>query len=318
MKKITTFFTVILILVSFVSCGKKIDSSGWLSNLEDGKKAAKDEGKRIFLFFNTEDDRKIFGSEDFIAGLTEKYVLVNIDCSESLEASELERLEESYKIAELYGAQRMPYFLVLSPEGYVITELFFDEDSDIVEAQKVFDEAEPEIERFEENLAKIKSGTKEERLAAIDEIFDNTEISVVHHLSPLNKLYLSLDKENANGQYLKHIIALTRAKAVEHFLENEIEKASEEFAELAKDKNLTDEDKQMALYTAGHFLAQSGSGDFEKIRDYFQQSYDACPDSENAQNIKLALDYVQMIVDGAFDENAETEAETEAETSGAQ
>ena len=310
MKKLAILASSLLLALSLLSCGKKIDSSVWLSNLEDGKKAAQAENKRIFLFFSGDDfDEKsaslksnLFNTEEFISTYTEKYVLVNLDYSNSRYDGEQEGLTEDMKIFERYNAKGLPYFLVLSSEGYLISQLAFDSSADLDTARITFTEAEEKITRFEETLAKTKTGSTEERLAAINEIFDNAEPAVAALLSDLNKLYLSLDKNNASGESSKHLIALTYATAQEFFMEEQPEKASNEFVKLAKNKILTDSEKQMSYYTAGYLLIQSGSNDYKTVQEYLKLAYDANPESEEAQNIQMAINYVQTLLDGEGDD----------------
>lgn len=309
MKKFTIIASAILLAFSLVSC-KKIDSSAWLSNLDDAKKAASNENKKIFLFFSADDmdevsadlKQRVFNTEEFIKTYTEKYVLVNLDYSDSRYEAEQDGLRGDMKIFEKYNAQGVPYFLIISKEGYVITSLAFETGADLDTARITFEEAEETIASFDEKLAKTKNGTKEERLAAINDIFDNTDAARAYHLTPLNKLYLSLDKNNETGECAKHLIALSYAKAEDYFLDDEPVKASEEFASLAKNKILKPEEKQMAYYTSGYFLAQTGSTEYEKIKDLFQKAYDAAPDTDEAQNIVMTLKYVQMLIDGEGDE----------------
>ena len=167
---------------------------------------------------------------------------------------------------------------------------------------------------FEEMLQQTKKGTTEEKLAAINKIFESSDVDFIYHLSPLNKLYLSLDKKGETKEYLNHLVALAYAKAEDYFLEDEYEKACEEFAKIAKNKYITTTDKQMALFTAGRLLAESGSKEFIKIQDYLKQAYDLDAESEIAGEIKAALDRVQMILDGEGDE-LPPQSEGESETS---
>ena len=51
MKKLVTIAASLFLALSLISCGKKIDSSTWLSDFDDAKKAAQTEDKKIFLFF---------------------------------------------------------------------------------------------------------------------------------------------------------------------------------------------------------------------------------------------------------------------------
>lgn len=309
MKKIIKILLLTLLTVAFLSCGEKIDTSVWLNNYEDAKKAASSESKLIFaLFSELEADGKsaklkenLFDTEDFIKTYTEKYVLLNLDYSNSRTENDSENLSKDMRIFESYDVKEIPYFLVLSPEGYVITRLAFEENADLDYARITFSEAEETIRHFQEILARTKSGTDEERLSAIDEIFDLTDPGDTYHLRPLSKLYLSLDKKNKTGNYTKHAISLTYAKVQDYLMDGEEEKGCEEFVKLAKDKNLSPDDKQMAYYTAGYVLVSSRSENFKKMMEYFQMAYDVNPESEAAQTIKMAIDYVQMMIDGEGD-----------------
>ena len=104
MKKLFNFVAAVF-AVSFVLVGcskneektvrkpsENIDSSTWIDNLIDGKAAAEKEDKKIFLFFSGDDQDqssaelkgKIFNLDGFISEMTGKYVLVNLDFSNSL------------------------------------------------------------------------------------------------------------------------------------------------------------------------------------------------------------------------------------------
>ena len=202
MKKLVTLVASVLLALSLASCGKKVDSSVWLSSLEDGKKAAQAENKKIFLFFSADDademspalKEHVFTTEDFIKTYTEKYVLVNIDYSNARYEAEQEGLREDMKIFEKYNAQGVPYFLILSKEGYVITKVAFDADADLDSARITFSEAEETIARFDENLAKTKTGTTEERLAVLYLIDSNGNLTMDTN-----------DDTVRPGQYIKSI-----------------------------------------------------------------------------------------------------------------
>jgi hypothetical protein len=297
---------ILTFLLSFISCGKKIDTSVWLTSFEDAKKAAEKENKLIFIFFSEiEADNKsarlkenLFDKEDFIKTYTEKYVLLNLDYSNSRNESDAENLSSDMRIFESYDVKDLPYFLIVSPQGYVIEKLAFDASADIDTAKITFGDVEDSVREFKENLAAIKNGTKEEKLEAIDKIYEKTPPTLTYHIRDLSEKFLSLDKNNETGKYLKHAISLTYAKAQEYFMKGEEEKGCDEFIKLAENKNLTDDDRQMAYYTAGYLLASSGSQNFEKIIGYFKQSYEINPESESASNIKMSIDYVQTLIDG--------------------
>ena len=313
MKKLISLFAGICLAFSLLSCGGKIDTSGWITSLEDAKKAAAKENKKIFLFFSEDEGdkrseelkNKLFNTKEFIETYTEKYVLVNLDYSESRFDNNHEGLQRDMRIFRAYDVPGTPHFLILSAEGYVIYKLAFDDGADLDTARVTFGSAEDTIKAFDELLEKTKKGTKEEKMAAINEIVDKTESQVLLHLAPLNKLYLSLDKNNETEFYTKHLFLLTNAKACELFFDNEPEKASEEFVKLSKNKILKDEERQEALYTAGYLLSLGGSEDLRKILSYFQEAYDIAPESEASMVLKQYITQIKMLIDGEGDVSKE-------------
>jgi len=320
MKKTFIFIANILLAISLLSCGKKIDSSVWLNNFEDAKKAARAENKRIFVFFSDDEGdgksaklkENLFNKEEFIKNYTEKYVLVNLDFSSSRADSYADDFARDARLLESYDADEIPFFFVLSKEGYFISQLVFEDYYDLDTARITFDEAEEEIKDFEDKLAKTKIGSVEERLNAIDELFNATDVSQITHLKDLSEQVLKLDKKNEYGFYINHAISLAYTNAQEFILDGNEEKGSEVFEKLSHDKNFNNDDKQMALYTAGYMLIQVGSTNYEKILGYFRQAYEIDPESESGQGIKTAMDFVQMQIDGEGDdlaENLTTESE---------
>ena len=309
MKKLVTIAASLFLALSLISCGKKIDSSTWLSDFDDAKKAAQTEGKKIFLFFSGDDydgvssslKEKIFNTEDFIKKYTEKFVLVNLDFSQEKYDNDQETSLKNIRVFNKYNASGIPYFLILSKEGYIITKLALASDVALDSIHVVFDEAADEITKFDEEIAKIYTGTKEEKLATINNFLKNTDQETVALLRPLNELYISLDKKRETPEYKSHLIAITYAKAQDYLMDNNVDMACKEFEDLSKNKALDDGDRQIALYTAGYVLAQSGSDDKQKIYDYLQKAYDIAPESEEAQQIKIALTQVKMMIDGEGD-----------------
>ncbi|MBQ9282865.1 MAG: thioredoxin family protein [Treponema sp.] len=323
MKKLVTLAASVLLALSLISCGKKIDSSVWLSNFEDGKKAAQAENKKIFLFFSGDDfdevssglKSAVFNTEDFLKTYTEKYVLVNIDFSNSRYEGEQESLITDMKLSEKYDVNSFPCAYLLSKEGYVISQLAFDKSADADTVRLTFSETDDDVAKFDELIEKTQKGSTEERLEAINQIFDNTKPNFIYLLSPLGKLYLSLDKNNKSGQCSKYLFTLAYSKGQDYFLDNQPEKASKEFETLAGNKLLADYEKQIAYYTAGFLMVQSQSTDYATIMDYFQKAYDASPDTEEAAQIKQDIQRVRMIMEGEGDELPPSgeEAETPAQ-----
>lgn len=296
-----------------------IDSSKWIDNLIDGKAAAEKENKKIFLFFSADDQDatskqfkdNVFNTPEFLEVATKDYVLVNLDFSNSLfesaqanpiateeeqkSATELmARLEENMKDASIYNVQASPSFFLLTKEGYVIDEIIFKEV--LKNIDEFTNEMNSRAEKFAEYmnvLDSTKSGKVTERVSAIERLFDITPNNQRYPLKSFSKLVLDIDKKNESGVVGKHAIALANANAMEHYMNRDAESASEEFAKLSKNKFLTAQEKQQCFYTAGYLLSQSGSMNYSKIKEYFQNAYDADPESQYAATIQAMVKSVE-------------------------
>lgn len=350
MKKILKLFAVLLMSsVIFAGCSKKeenqvrkpsenIDSSTWVDNLIDGKAAASKENKKIFLFFSGDDQdkssaelkEKIFNRDGFISEMTKNYVLVNLDFSNSLfdkaaaepTASEEEKaeaaklwvkLEENMRDAGLYNIQVTPSYYILTKEGYVIKQMVFENKPESVEDFFAgYNPLVEEIAEYENTISAARSGKTEDRLAAINRLFEKTEPQLRYLLSDFCEEYIKLDKKNSTGMVGTYVIALANSRAVQHYFDQDPLAASEEFAAAAKSKYLSPEEKQQALYTAGYLYANSGTDDAAKIKDYLKKAYDAAPESAYAESI---LSMIRMLeadfADSGVPEGDENSAEGE-------
>ena len=108
----------------------------------------------------------------------------------------------------------------------------------------------------------------------------------------MSEKYIKLDKKNESGKTVDHIFALANSRAQQALFEQDYDKAEKELLSPLGYKILTAEDRQQVYYSAGYFLAMSGSSNYDKIYEYFQKSYDEAPQSEYAEAIQSALDAV--------------------------
>lgn len=323
MKKIAKIVVLSASLIMLLaSCSKKnvnktrkpsenIDSSVWIDNLIDGKAAAKKENKKIFLFFSGDDQdgaslemkNDVFLTQDFLDKYTQKYVLVNLDFSNSLfEASKAdplatdeeknaagqieERLQENMRDASLYDIQGTPAFYILTKEGYVITEVIFeDKVSSIEQVDSAFENLTETIAIYENTMESTKTGSDADRLNAIENLFEITDSQHRYLLVDFSALFIKLDKKNETGKVGKHVVAIANANAVQAYMNSDPLAASDQFANAAKSKYLKAEEKQQCYYTAGYLYAQSNATDFAKIKSYFEKAYEADPESPYAETI---------------------------------
>ncbi|MBQ7159859.1 MAG: thioredoxin family protein [Treponema sp.] len=349
MKKIIFFAVAALSVFSLISCGgKKIDSTKWLDSFNDGKIAAQKENKKIILFFSADDqdnlsaqlkENLLFKSE-FVDFATEKYVLVNLDFSESKynetevdeNASSAEKkaakeakqkLTENMDTATYFSVQMSPTIYLTSKEGYVITQLVFDDTLTSIEGfEAEIASHEAEITQFEETLAKTTQGTNLEKVSAIDDLFNMTDRRFAYQLAPLAKEVLKLDPKNDSGIAGKYVIELAQADATDAALENDVEKMIKVFETAAENKLISSEQKQRMYYYAGYYLGGTGSTDYKRVRDYIQKAYDADPESDIAGDIQNMIRIVderiaeteQMNEDVTIEGNVDTPVEGETET----
>lgn len=317
MKKIIILLASVFVFgVFFVSCSKRIDASTWIDNLSDAKQAAAQQKKDIFIFFSSDEDEiskklkeNVFSTDQFISTFSKEYILANLDFSNSLfEKTQIlpedddetqkaafklqEKISENMKTAQVYNVASSPTFLIMSKEGYVITQIAFEENSSFDDVVQTFNDNSQKIADFKKNLEKTSKGSKEEKIKAIDDIFEWTDYSYRYAILPLSQKLIALDKNNSSGLVGKYIIAVANAKAVDAFLNDDINTAVESFAEIGTNEFLTTEEKQQVYYMAAYVLAQSGSQDYEKIRNYFQASYDIDPESEYAEQILTMIKIV--------------------------
>ena len=306
--------------VLFTACSKtpKIDSSKWIDNLEDGLTAAAKENKRVFVFFSVDDqdgisaDLKsaVFNTEDFISSKTADFVLVNLDYSNSLfeeidakqngteeEQKEAEALSDKIQrnmvTINMYNVESSPAFYILSKEGYVESILDITSEDDTLEAvNNKFEEKKASLESFDNLLAATAKGSKSEKVQAIDALFEAAAPQLRQVLTPLSEQLVKLDPKNESGFVGKHVIAIANAKAIRAYVQQDPETASAEFVKAGDNQYVSAEDRQGAYYTAGYLLAQSGSQDYQAIKDLFQKSYDAAPESEHAAQIKQMMGFV--------------------------
>lgn len=287
---------------------KNIDSSSWVDNLIDGKAAAQKENKKIFLFISSDDDEKsaslkenLFFTEEFLSKITEEYVPVNLDFSSSRfeqaqtgENPELKQIvEENLKDLTLYNVEGSPSFYCLSKEGFFILKLELENDVTLEKLEMALASKSEEFAVYENVLKSTSEGKKEEKLDAIQRLFEITPVEYHHLLSSKAQEFVALDKNNETGNAGTYVMNLANSKAVEAFINQDPKTASDEFAKAAEHKYLLPEQKQQCYYTAGYLLAQSGTDDMEVVVQLLQKAFDAAPESLYAPQIQQMISIMQ-------------------------
>ena len=208
--------------------------------------------------------------------------------------------------AGLYNIQVTPSYYILTKEGYVIKQMVFENKPESVEDFFAgYNPLVEEIAEYENTISAARSGKTEDRLAAINRLFEKTDPQLRYLLADFCSDYIKLDKKNSTGMVGSYVVALANSNAVQHYLDQDPLAASEEFATAAKSKFLEPEQKQQCFYTAAYLFASSGTDDAVKVKDYLQKAYDVAPDSEYAESI---LSMMRMMEE-KYGESAEPPAD---------
>ena len=146
---------------------------------------------------------------------------------------------------------------------------------------------------YENVLKSTSEGKKEEKLDAIQRLFEITPVEYHHLLSSKAQEFVALDKNNETGNAGTYVMNLANSKAVEAFINQDPKTASDEFAKAAEHKYLLPEQKQQCYYTAGYLLAQSGTDDIAVVVQLLQKAFDAAPESLYAPQIQQMITIMQ-------------------------
>lgn len=321
MKKLLTILAG-LSLVLFTSCGAQavLDDCGCYQTLGDAVKAAeKSEVNILYAVTNEGGDAissafvtQVMKSEKFKELLGSRFVVYHLDASQAAfektvakddaddkaikAAEEAEkRMNENLDFAVSIGAGNYsPQFYVLSKEGYPICEVYYEDDEDDISAEafnELVNQYSSEIDNFNQMVAATKTGTKEEQLKAIDNLYETTNDVFHIAMTDLWEKAVSLDKQNKSGLIGKYIYSLAEKEASEYYMNNEVGKSIATMIKAAENKALLPEDVQSCYYLAAYMLSASGSTDIQLIADYLQKSYEAAPDTEIAPMIEETANY---------------------------
>lgn len=317
MKRIAIIAMTILLLAS---CSTVKHEAKWYSDFTESKKVATACGLNILLLVNSDMDTtdsregvKLLLEGDFVNTVKDKFVCVHFDFTdlkakmaqipEDSTADEQKNAEKNksammaqFNIADAFGVTSTPQVVIASKEGYYICTVDFDWTVDTIEPyMDKLEEMSSSITTFIDQIQKTKKGSVEERVAAIDAIYDAASESQRLLLIPLYDEVLSIDKKNVTGKVSKYITAKANAQGHAYILNKNVDKAIETYEKAATDKRIAADDKQMLYYIAANLLGNAQTGKTDKIIELLEKSIAASPSSDYVTNLQQLLDYVKQM-----------------------
>lgn len=334
MKKLLLLAVAILLLAGCSGVKREVK---WYNNFDDALKVAQKVNLPILLLvtsdMDTTDSRagtKYLLGDEFVTSVGDKYVCVHFDFTDlkakmaevpedataqeqKLSESNKAALMKQFNIADAFSVTSTPAVCIASKEGYYICTVDFDWHEDTLKpyTDKLL-EVDTSVVAFCDQLVKVKKGaTLEEKIAAIDAIYDAASENHRLLLIPLYDEVLRLDKNNKTGKVSKYITAKANAMGHNYLLNRDVDKAIETYEKAATDKRIAPDDKQMLYYIAANVLGNAQTGKTDKIIELLENAIAAAPDSDYVTNLRQLLDYVKQMAGIQVEPDSSNETNTE-------
>lgn len=318
--RIFAVFASLLLTVSFVSCSKKAktDENGFFNTFESAKKAAVENNQDILVVVtlagseDSSDDfiENILQSKSFKKQIATNYVIYYMDFGDKTYNKTQEDkdfaalMEKNILVASNLNVRSTPSFYLLSKEGYYITQLEDTEELKSTEQFKqVLNNAQPAVNDVHALITKIQSSTEKERLEAIDELVNMTDLTHKFFIYDLIKEVIKTDKNNEYGMIGKYLLYKVDLDATELFGKGEPGDSAKCYADVAQSPYLDADQKQQSYYMAAYTLFMGHVDDPKPILYYLQKAIDANPESPSAPQIRAQLESMTKTI-------AETEIAT--------
>lgn len=309
--------------IIFASCSKHVaekDDCGCFVSLTDAKADAKQNNRNIlFMITNEGGDvtstafvSNVVKSEEFAESLAKEFTILHWDASQAAfektvaPADATKEEQEAAKKAEtimtenlnyavnIGGGAYSPQFYILSKDGYPILEVQYEDFEDEIKTADfsilVHEYNEP-VKMFNSMIEATETGSKEERLKAIDNVYTTTNDLYRIEMIDLWKKGVSLDKKNESGLTGKFIYSITESEAADKFNNGDSEGAIKLLVDAAGNPALGGEEIQQCYYLAAYLMSVTGSSDFKLMAEYLDKSYEAAPNTEIAPSIQGTADY---------------------------
>jgi len=303
-KKVTLLFviaTLLILVVSLSSCSNK--DVAWQTNFDDAKTEAQKTDKSILTVFtglawdNKSADLKdkIFDDKSFMKKASKDFVLLTINIDQNDTTVDQDTALQNYILAVKMGIESTPAIILLTAQGVPFVQLnpgeFTDKPEDML---ALIDTQQKTIDKFKSLEKTIANSEAMNKVTAIDTMY--TELPVQYHLmmEPIIREIPELDPQNQSGLLGKYKLQLAYSDSQTYLEKQDVDGALACFTDLAKEDGLLSaEQTQEVFYTTAYYAAQCGKPNGVVI-DYLQKSYDAAPESANADKLLESIEQLSI------------------------
>lgn len=320
MKKIIYVLSLFVMMgLLFSGCRKTMaDEKGVFSSMEDAFSDAKKKNQNVLVIVTSNGDDElsaafvdnVINDSNFKTDVSSKYSVLHMDFSESTfkktvvnpdddkktqeNAEKFANLmQENAKYASKLYVQSTPAAFILTKENYFISELDLTQKIEsLTDFIKMLDEQSDTVAKVNQMVEAAKKGSSSEKIAAIDELYENTEMMYRSFLSDLVFEVINLDKNNETGLLSKYLLTSADITSSEYFLQGNVDAAVKGYLDICENEYLLPEHKQQAYYLAAYIMLMTGSQDYDECLKLIDESIAVAPDTDSARSIKNMRDYL--------------------------
>lgn len=320
MKKL---FKTVFLLMFFAFCfgckKENIGENGVFLSVDDALSDAKKNDKNILVIVTSDGDDEL--SHDFIENVIKssefkteteaKFSVLYMDFSEATFAKTVvnpdddkKKQKEAQKFADIMQensvlasklyVQNTPAMFVLTKEFYFITEIDVSQKiENFSMLEQLLENQNDKIQAVNQMVSETKHGSVAEKIAAIDKLYENTDLMYRSFLADLIFEVIELDKKNESGLLSKYLLTSADINSSEQFLKGNVDEAVKTYTDICSNEFMLPEHKQQAYYLAAYIMLITGSQDYETCLNLIDMSISVAPDTESAQTIQNLRDYLK-------------------------
>ena len=316
MKKLTLALFTIIASLFIISCGKaKTDANGCYYDFDDAVSFANKKNQDVMVIITVEGDdedstdfmEKVVRDAKFKKEVASKYAVVCMDFSQKTfaEAKADEAaddaakkvaeqknaiLEKNTKYATMLDAKEVPVIYIFSKEKYLIKGFFYDDENRSIQGfEETLAEQTSIIDDMHKMIYQTKIGNAEEKVKAIDALWEATNPSFRIFLYDLINSVKKLDPNNTSGLLGKYMYEAASTKSDMALLEGNIDEAVQAFLDAAEESDISADDRQQAMYTAAYICSMTGFKDDAVVIEYLEKAIQIAPESDDAPRIRRVI-----------------------------